>query len=230
VFTADAVNLLQTTLRSSEQLRSGFNVCKFGSLDEAYFGYILLTTQRLFRVLFLVEKYESFSPTLAILGLLTIFLGPVWPTETKTRRPNVDVVDMSSREKKGGIIIDVPNSPLMPSEITSRTLIEYPLANVTGIEHSQYTVAGANQNRQYHELIVGFTPNNRLALVFYDDGDMRQVYSILAASLERDIDKLTHPVIDLADQLEKLSNLYRYQIITDEEYETAKNKLMGSKN
>ncbi|MBW8010988.1 MAG: SHOCT domain-containing protein [Chloroflexi bacterium] len=195
--------------------------------NDYYFGYIIITNRRFIKV-----RYESHLRTgdgcfLFMAILLSLLSGGlISPSGSKPGRPYVDASFHGDRLHYG-LIFSRPTYPLRTYETEHRLETENPLANLVGIRREIYELT--HQNLSLVKLNLTFLPDVRLGFVLYGQTAGDEAYSIFQQYL-RQPERSGEPSIDIADQLEKLAELYKYQTITEEEYEAAKARLFRNDN
>lgn len=110
--------------------------------------------------------------------------------------------------------------PLTEKEIRSRELFERPLKKQINIRLWEET--GKVNGSSYPMTLIG--TDDPYAMYFVDNNAGHEIY-LLLVNIVHEIPMQVVQVPNLAEQLEKLTDLHRYQVITDEEFEAAKKRL-----
>ncbi len=110
--------------------------------------------------------------------------------------------------------------PLNEKEVGSRYLWEQPLRNIENL-HKDDEIGNFNGSNID---IISISYNLRSPLYFTDIEQANELYGLLTDIVHGSPIQIVQ-VPNLAEQLEKLTDLHRYQVITDEEFEAAKKRL-----
>jgi hypothetical protein len=115
---------------------------------------------------------------------------------------------------------ELPDKPLSRSEKENRTVFEQIVVDLKNVNHEEYKIRINGINRTIVAITGFYDP------MFFEENDGNEAYKLLTELInprERDGQNLPN----LADLLEKLAELHRYQVLTDEEYEMFKLRLIG---
>jgi hypothetical protein len=143
------------------------------------------------------------------------------------KRPRMLVNSPTAPRNLDMWVIDAPTFPITGKEQYSNVQ-ELTLDLITGIDREDFKVKKSDRLI----LVENFYSSSdqqeyKFAFLKYSDGET--VYNLIQKKLGSP-KKNEHPTtINIADQLEKLAELNKYQTITDEEYEIAKKRLLGIK-
>lgn len=121
-------------------------------------------------------------------------------------------IKISSRDSA----FEVPDFPLTKNEIKTRWLFEIPLKQITfvnriDVDNNSKDLLGISATHHHHAL-------------YFKKEEGETIYRTLIEIIHNDSEP-SNPIPNLVEQLEKLKELHRYQVITDEEFEAAKKRL-----
>lgn len=205
----DASAIIGEVIRPPELLMWAGNSGQFAG----GFGYLLITSHRFIRALFHAEIDLGSD-------LLGFFSFGILGSFGKPERPFLQV------ETRPDFVVAPLTSPLTAHERRSRRTEEYPLSNLSAVQRKDHPLR-KHPDRYLVELKLKFQPEEWVRVVFYETQHAQEVYRLLQAPPQPP-KEATGEAPAIADQLEKLAELYRYQTITQEEYEAAKRRLLGS--
>lgn len=224
-FREHASDQIRHLIQPSELIAWSGDCGQFGVDSDLPFGYLLITSHRFIRNLYLAELDVKFG--IDVIGLL---LGVPISSSSKPKRAYIEVERVTGHEYKGDLahfVVAPPTSPLTTQERKSRRIEEYPLSSLSSLERTENPVRKQVDRAPLVELSLRFQFEERVRVVFYEVQNSQDVYRLLQTSLQNQ----TVPkeqAGSIADQLEKLAELHRYQTITEEEYEAAKRRLLDA--
>ena len=206
-FHEDIQRLLGTNLSREKIIWAG-NIGQYGNNYNIYFGYLILLKDRLIRVLYKAEVH-------------TYFFGPM-----EVIRQTIKVKYVSGNNKRGELghyVVTPPISPLTSFEIDHKTIAEFAISALISTQRYEDEVED-NKNKKLVEMILDFLPDQSKRITFYSEDESREFLNALSAQKSRA--DSTKEIGNIADQIKKLAELQQAGMLTIEEYEKAKHKLL----
>lgn len=243
-FLSDFRIVEQEIIKGENILWAG-NIGQFNNtsgIDRYPFGYLILTQQRIVRVLFHAE-YEDDSGWSILGGLFAPVLIPVLivaalaspkaeePTfgkvrayDPKKKRQEISVLNYNHVGHSHSSYLKVPpTTPLINKEATSRAVRVFPFTNLTNVD--RFETQDDHTGEKIIEFDIRFVPDETMQIVFYKEQDAKNVYDILLERLQGNAQS-TKQISAISEQLEKLAELHKAQVINDVEFEAAKKRLL----
>jgi hypothetical protein len=226
-FHEDFINL-QSTFRKNETINwvanCGFshNYYDYGFVKVG-FGYVVLTSLRIFTVGFSSRnRFKS-------------------PKRTRVCYYQYDKPGLLDRLVVGDIhnswvannfyTVLPPTSPLTDDELTMcREVTDVFSAKLTGVKRQNYTFLLNTKQYTFVSVTPEFEGKNHFnGPLLYDIADGNELYEILfdlgqQNTAQKNIPSVTAP-IDIAEHVKKLKELYQYQVLTENEYRAAMERL-----
>lgn len=212
-------------LTSDESLIWAGDIGQLGGNSQIRFGYLLITDHRFIRVLFNAEV-EGMGCVGALLGLVS------WGLLAPTGKPKREHLELDNHAEVDHVrnmsrfVVVPPNSPLSQIEIESRRIDEYSLSDLSNFEQKEYRQWSGDNT--VADLSLRFKSSGKVSVIFFSQEVAQEVYGLLVKS-SQSAGRSRKQSESIADQLEKLAELYKYQTITEDEYEAAKKRLIGSR-
>lgn len=218
----DFENLKQGTLQPTEQVIWAGNFTQFKNGDYR-FGYLVLTPQRLIRISF--EAEVSFGCLSCLVLLITLGYGAIFLGPDKPKRSYYEVEYRENRSHRHyGIAVAVPATPLTPHELSSRKVEDFFLHNITSLQRADERIRGTD-----HDLVefeIRFLSDDLIRVVLFSKQEAAEMYTYLQKHAQSRADQASIDY-DLADQLQRLVQLHEAGILTDEEFDAAKRRLIS---
>ena len=120
----------------------------------------------------------------------------------------------------GGAVFDDLSYPLTEKELKSRTLHETPVKQLKHVSQREEKVQRNGSTTSLMYLSCGISNG----FYFNDINAGNEIYGLLVDIIHGTPNQVVQ-VPNLADQLEKLTDLHRNKVITDEEYRAARGRL-----
>ncbi|MCC6501313.1 MAG: SHOCT domain-containing protein [Anaerolineales bacterium] len=221
------------------------NIAQFNSTSGTNrypFGYLILTQQRIIRVLFHAEYEDDlggsilgmlFAPVLVPVLLVAALASPkageptfgkVRAHDPKKKRQEISVLNYDHSGHSHSSYLKVPpTTPLTNSEATSRAVRVFPFTNLTNVD--RFETQDDHTGEKIIEFDIRFVPDETMQVVFYTEQDAKKVYEILLDRLRGNAQS-PKQVPAISEQLEKLAELHKAQVLTDVEFESAKKRLL----
>jgi hypothetical protein len=215
---------LSKSFQEFEEINFACNISNFEhniiSVGESHYlriGYLVCTSYRL-----IWQFYESYRHPGMGLGILDTLSG-----YKNAQRPRLEV---GFSEHKSSVlyyyVIDTPTFPLTNTEKQLTGTQEITLASILGINKYDFKVK--NSNRMILKESIETSPDRKtfyFAFPKYDDGV--KVYNLIQKYLSSPQNKEVSESVDIVERLAKLADLRKQDLITDDEYEKAKKKLLN---
>ena len=248
-FLADFRKIAEEIIKGEEIIWAG-NVCQFkdsSGIDRYPFGYLVVTKGKIIKVLFNAEHEGGgfgdligiflaplIVPVIFVVGIFAmLFTGDKdeKPTFEKVRvndpnkkRQEISVLNSNHKSHSHGSHLKVaPATPLTNNETASRTERVFSLDNLTNID--RFESQDDHTGERIVEFDIRFVPDETMQVVFYKEQDAKTVYDILLSHLEGKSRSLQE-VSAISEQLKKLGELHKEQVINDAEFEAAKKRLL----
>ncbi len=193
------------------------NVISIGESHYLRIGYLVCTSYRLIWQFYLSYQYVG-------MGIDLLFYAS---GQRNAQRPRLEV---GFSEHKSSVlyyyVIDTPTFHLTNTEKQLTTTQEITLASILGINKYDFKVK--NSNRMILKESIETSPDRKtyhLAFPKYDDGV--KVYNLIQKYLSSPQNKGVSDNIDFVERLAKLADLRKQNLITNDEYEKAKAKLLN---
>ncbi|HNQ95547.1 MAG TPA: SHOCT domain-containing protein [Anaerolineales bacterium] len=238
-------NIVEQEIIKGENILWVGNIAQFNNtsgIDRYPFGYLILTQQRIVRVLFHAE-YENDLGGNILVDLLAPVLIPVLlvaalaspkagdPTfgkvrayDPKKKRQEISVLNSNHVGHSHSSYLKVPpTTPLTNRELTSRAVRLFPFTNLTNVD--RFETQDDHTGEKIIELDIRFVPDETMQIVFYKEQDGKNVYDILLDRLQGNAQSIKQ-IPAISEQLEKLAELHKAQVLTDAEFEAAKKRLL----
>lgn len=225
------------------------NIAQFKdiSLDRHFFGYLIITKEKIIRVLFKGEYEDDgwgailgifLAPLVVPVILVAALFSPLFPNKSeekptfgkirkldpKKKRQEITVLGSTHRgHSHGSSIKIIPATPLTYNEISSRELRVFPFQSLASID--RFESQDDHSGEKIVELDIHFASDEIIQVVFYKEQDANDLYDILLSRLQQNAILLEQKP-DISGQLEKLAELHNSKVITDEEYSAAKERLL----
>ena len=232
IFHDDVAITVQTIIQNNENIIWAGNITQLTKDSTPFpFGYLLITSKRTIRVLF-ESEYDSSS---GFLLLLSIFLWPLGLFLSNwSKRPYFEIELMLHADLNGYRAVDLPQSPLTQTEKNSRKIVEYPLEHISTVQRQDVRIQNQNgkppaKAKSPVNLKISFFPDKTMSVLFYDSQDAKEVYDLLMGRLlnNKEVSKPISASSDFSVQLQKLAELHASNVLSDDEYENAKKRLLG---
>ena len=244
-FLDDFRKVEEEVLRNEDILWAG-NVAQFNNtsgINRFAFGYLVISRQSIVRVLFRAEEEDEGLGGILLGGLLAPLLipiliivalfspkaeepkfGKVRTHDPKKKRQEISVLNYNHETHSHGSYIKVPpTTPLTNQETASRAVRVFPISNLTNVD--RFESQDDHTGVKIIEFDIRFVPDETMQVVFYKEQDARNVYDLLLLGLQENV-KPTQQNPAIVEQLEKLAELHKAQVINDVEFEAAKKRLL----
>lgn len=224
------------------------NIAQFNDtsgVDRYRFGYLIVTKERIVRVLFNAETEDDwggiigliFAPIILpviIIGALIASpfikedekptFGKVRAYDPKKKRQEISVLNSDHHAHSHGSYFKVPPAtPLSNRESTSREVRVFPVSNLTNVD--RFESQDDHTGEKIVEFDIRFVPDETMQVVFYKEQDAKDVYDLLLKALQGNT-KSIRDISAISEQLKKLGELHKAQVINDAEFESAKKRLL----
>ena len=225
------------------------NIAQFNNtsgIDRYPFGYLILTRQRIVRVLFNAEYEDDLGGSILAMLFAPIVLpvvivgaliaspfmgkeekptfGKVRAIDPKKKRQEISVLNYNHAPHSHGSYLKVaPTTSLTNREATSRAVRLFPITNLTNVD--RFESQDDHTGEKIIELDIRFVPDETMQVVFYKEQDAKNVYDILLEQLQGNAQSIKQ-ISAISEQLEKLAELHKAQVINDVEFEAAKKRLL----
>jgi len=188
------------------------------------FGYLVITQERIIRVLFDAEDEGGglgeilglfFMPIIfpvLLIGLLFSgkdkepTFGKIRAFDPKKKRQQITALNSNHQGHSHGSSVKVaPTTPLTHKETASRVVRVFPITNLTNLDW--FESQDDHTGEKIVELDIRFIPNETMEVVFYKEQDAKFAYDILLSRLQSNA-KSVQQISAISEQLEKLAELH----------------------
>jgi hypothetical protein len=225
------------------------NVAQFkniSGLDRYPFGYFVITQEKIIRVLFDAENEDgglgeflgsmilmALLPVVIVFGLIASLFtgknedptfGKVRAFDKNKKRQEISVLNSDHNGHSHSSYLKVPpTTPLTNREATSREVRVFPVTNLTNVD--RFESQDDHTGEKIIEFDIRFIPDETMQVVFYKEQDAKNVYDLLLTRLQGNAQSIKQ-ISAISEQLEKLAELHKAQVINDVEFEAAKKRLL----
>ena len=246
-FLGDFKTVMQEIIKGEDILWAG-NIAQFNNssgVDRYPFGYLIITKEKIVRILFNAETEDDwgsiiglmFAPIILpviIIGALIASpfmkkdekptFGKVRAHDPKKKRQEISVLNSNHHAHSHGSYLKVPPATQLSNrESTSRVVRVFPVSNLTNID--RFESQDDHTGEKIVEFDIRFVPDETMQVVFYKEQVAKDVYDLLLKGLQGNA-KSIQEISAISEQLEKLAELHKAQVISDAEFESAKKRLL----